>query len=395
MAETTETRVPEATASSETQPAQRTKKKPGRGQNVNAGRKKSAAKKGKPVRAPGGPRRPFPAVTIEEAIQIPRVIKEFNGGNPWPPAEVAGALKNISARGDKFWYLSSGARDYGFTVGTRDASQIALDNLGREFVYANSPETEIQALRSAFFRIEVFKTVYEYYQGGVLPDLKYLKNTLESNFQVPPQYHAEFVDIYTRNLSFLEDYAQRLGVGPSPEPRSTTPSPPTSAHSVVVGEPRGKTDRVAFVIMPFVEKTDRYSKGFFEEVLRSLVTPAAVAAGFKVETAKREGSDVIHSTIVNDLLAADLVIADLTEHNPNVLFELGLRMAFEKPTALIRAKGTSAIFDVDNLLRVLDYDFNLWPSTIENDVPRLTSHIQGTWDGRDQAMTYMQILKRR
>jgi hypothetical protein len=70
-------------------------------------------------------------------------------------------------------------------------------------------------------------------------------------------------------------------------------------------------------------------------------------------------------------------------------------MAFEKPTALIRAKGTSAIFDVDNLLRVLDYDSNLWPSTIESDVPRLTNHIQGTWDGRDQAMTYMQILKRR
>src|SRR5215210_2013090 len=105
-----------------------------------------------------------------------------------------------------------------------------------------------------------------------------------------------------------------------------------------------------------VEKTDKYSRGFFEEVLRNLITPAAIEAGFKVETAKKEGSDVIHSTIVNDLLDADLVIADLTEHNPNVLFELGLRMASEKPTALIRAKGTAQIFDVDNMLRVLDYD---------------------------------------
>jgi hypothetical protein len=33
------------------------------------------------------------------------------------------------------------------------------------------------------------------------------------------------------------------------------------------------------------------------------------------------------------------VLADLTEHNPNVLFELGLRMAVNKPIALVKAKG--------------------------------------------------------
>ena len=48
-------------------------------------------------------------------------------------------------------------------------------------------------------------------------------------------------------------------------------------------------------------------------------------------TARKAGSDVIHATIVNGLLDADLVVADLTEHNPNVLFELGIRMAEDKP----------------------------------------------------------------
>jgi hypothetical protein len=60
-------------------------------------------------------------------------------------------------------------------------------------------------------------------------------------------------------------------------------------------------------------------------VLRSLLAPAGVNAGFVVETVKRQGSDVIQSTIINELLDADLVIADLTDHNPNVLCELGLR----------------------------------------------------------------------
>lgn len=95
--------------------------------------------------------------------------------------------------------------------------------------------------------------------------------------------------------------------------------------------------------MPFSEKTDRYPKGFYGEVLTNLITPAGVEAGFKVETARKHGSDIIQSTIINDLLDADLVIADLSDHNPNVLFELGVRMAHDKPIALIRAEGSAQI----------------------------------------------------
>ena len=146
--------------------------------------------------------------------------------------------------------------------------------------------------------------------------------------------------------------------------------------------------------MPFVEHDDRYPTGFFEEVMESLFTPAVTAAGFKVQTAKRQGSDVIHSTIVNDLLAADLVLADLTEHNPNVLFELGMRMAEDLPVALVRAKGTGPIFDVDNMLRVEDYNPNLWASTVGRDVPRITDHVKATWDNRESAPTYMGILRK-
>ena len=303
---------------------------------------------------------------------------------------MANALK-IGAKGDKMWYLSASARDYGLTLGTRDAANIELTPLGRKIVYAVSPEAEQEGLREAFFSVDSFKRVYDYYKGDVLPDLKYLSNTLESVFNIPPQYHEDFVRIYSGNLEYLN--RQRAIVEPTEAGLPTAGTSPP--HSIVIGEPRAKTTLLSFVIMPFVEKTDRHPKGFFDEVLKNLITPAAVEAGFKVETAKREGSDVIHSTIVNDLLAADLVVCDLTEHNPNVLFELGLRMATEKPTALIRARGTAPIFDVDNLLRVLDYDPNLWKSTLETDLPKMVSHIKGTWEGKDSATTYMQLLKRR
>jgi nucleoside 2-deoxyribosyltransferase len=112
-----------------------------------------------------------------------------------------------------------------------------------------------------------------------------------------------------------------------------------------------------------------------------------------VVTARKKGSDVIHSIIMNGLLDADLVVADLTEHNPNVLFELGMRLAEDKPVALIRAHGTAAIFDVDNLVRVEEYNPCLWPSTVEADIPKIAEHIEGTWNNRNDSQTYMKILR--
>ncbi len=145
--------------------------------------------------------------------------------------------------------------------------------------------------------------------------------------------------------------------------------------------------------MPFTEREDRHPTGFFREVLASLFSPAVTGAGLQVRTAQRQGSDVIQSTILRELLAADLVLADLTEHNPNVLFELGMRMAEDKPVVLTRAKGTGQIFDVDNMLRVEDYSPNLWPSTLNDDVPRLRAHVAAAWENRASAATYRNILE--
>lgn len=128
-------------------------------------------------------------------------------------------------------------------------------------------------------------------------------------------------------------------------------------------------------------------------MLKHLITPAAVRANFNSRTAKKAGSEVIQSTIVNDLFNADLVIVDLTEHNPNVLFELGMRIAFNKPVCLIRAKGTGAIFDIDQMLRVYDYNPSMWPSTLEVDIPGLSDHIAKTWEGREENRSHLTMLR--
>lgn len=336
----------------------------------------------------------FPRRTIEQALRIPRALKEKNGGNPWSPENVAKAV-GLGAKGGNFFYVSGASRDYGFTRGSRDTAEIALTDLGRLAVYPPSSEAQAKAYLDGFLNVDLFRGVLAHYGGNALPESTFLANTLQTTFGLDPKFHDEFIDVFQKNCRFL-------GIGATFTPGSSGRVPAavssvgtTSAETITVAKPTEAGDEapVLFVIMPFTERQDEHETGFFEEVLNELFTPAATAAGFTVKTAKRQGSDVIQSTIVNDLLEADLVLADLTEHNPNVLFELGMRMNADLPVVLVRARGTGAIFDVDNMLRVEEYSPNLWTSSVKEDIPRLTDHIRAAWDTRETAPTFMKILR--
>jgi hypothetical protein len=342
----------------------------------------------------GNLRRPYPRETLERALMVPRALKENNGGNPWPPADVATSI-GLSHTNSDFFYLAASSRDFGLTEGGRDSKLITLTEAGRDVVYAPGKIEERAALIKALLRVEIFRKVLDYYKGANLPEMQYLGNTLVREFGLDESLHEEFSKLFRENCTFLN-----IGSGfTSEDPLRDSQLPPKklreSTGTVVLAEPASNTGLKCFAIMPFGEREVSRSKGFFDEVLRALIAPAGREAGFEVLTANREGRDVIHATIVNELLDADLVIADLTENNPNVLFELGLRIAEDKPVALIRAKGTAPIFDVDNMLRVFEYDANLWSSSIEHDRPRLTDHVKGAWEHRDSNMTFMKILRDR
>lgn len=335
--------------------------------------------------------RPYPRVSLEDSLKIAQAIKDNNGGNPWPPSEVATSI-GASPSSSTFFYQTSASQGFGFTKGTRDASKIELEALGRAIVYAPSAEAELADKQKAFFSIDLFKKVFEHYGGSSLPETKYLSNTLQNDFGLHPDLHDEFVDLFKKNCKYLNLEASKSPKKSNGLASKTSEKNLEDGQTIVLSESGNKDALQAFVIMPFSEKTGSYAEGFFTEVLNSLVTPAAAEAGFTVRTARKTGSDVIQSTIINALIDADLVIADLTEHNPNVLFELGVRMALEKPILLIRARGTEKIFDVDNMLRVFDYMPNLWASTLKTDVIELTEHIKASWEQREEK-NYVQILK--
>jgi len=340
------------------------------------------------------PDRPFPRVTLEQALRVPQALKDKNAGNAWATEDVATVL-GVGPRSGRLYYLTAGSRDFGLTLGTRETPKIELMPLGRQAMYPSTPQERTDALQKAFFNVEIFKRVFDYYKGNRLPEKEYLANTLQKEFGLDPLVHDEFVEMFDKNCKYL-------GLGSTDDvtaledaTESVVDSDESAAASVVtLAKPKKGKGPLCFVIMPFTERSDEHDVGFFGEVIESLIVPAGKAAGFTVRSAMRQGSDVIQKTIVNDLLNADLVIADLTEHNPNVMFELGMRMAHDLPVALIRAKGTGSIFDVDNMLRVYDYDPRLWPSTIKKDLPSIQSHIEASWQNRDSENTYMKLLGR-
>ena len=260
---------------------------------------------------------------MEQALRVPQALKDNNGGNAWASPEVAKAL-DIAKGSANFFYITASSRDFGFTVGTRDTAEISMTDLGKKVVYPQSPDEEQSARLEGFLGVDSFRKILEHYKGNNLPERQFLENTLHQEFGIDPTIQDEFIELFEKNCRFL-------GIGKDWTPQGATAPSGTNAEpgqgSVTVGTPTaGDAAPVCFVIMPFGERDERHNVGFFAEVLRSVFTPAATDAGFQVKTAQRSGSDVIQSTIVNDLLNADLVLADLTEHNPNVLFELGMRM---------------------------------------------------------------------
>src|SRR5437867_2990391 len=115
------------------------------------------------------PQRPFPRRTLENALRVPRALREYNGGNPWAPDQVAGALE-VGPKSGNFYYLAASSRDFGLTEGSRDTARISLTDLGRRAVYPQSDQEEHAALLEAFLNIEVFRRVLEHFGGNNLPE---------------------------------------------------------------------------------------------------------------------------------------------------------------------------------------------------------------------------------
>lgn len=84
-----------------------------------------------------------------------------------------------------------------------------------------------------------------------------------------------------------------------------------------------------------------------DDVFDFIIQPIASHYGYRVERADRLSQPgIITIQILKHLIEDDLVVADLTDHNPNVFYELAFRHAFSKPVIQILQAGQTIPFDV-------------------------------------------------
>jgi len=108
------------------------------------------------------------------------------------------------------------------------------------------------------------------------------------------------------------------------------------------------------IIMP-ISAMYGYPAKHWEEI-KAIYTDVAQQCGFtNVQLVSEDkASGVIHTNIIKNLFENDIVICDVSGKNPNVMFELGLRIAFDKPVVVTKDNETKISFDIATL-KYLEY----------------------------------------
>jgi tetratricopeptide (TPR) repeat protein len=141
----------------------------------------------------------------------------------------------------------------------------------------------------------------------------------------------------------------------------------------------------AFVVMPFGRKQGGDGRWLdFNSIYNDLIKPALEAAGFESFRADEESvSGDILTDMFQELLLADLVIADLSIDNANVFYELGVRHAIRKRGVVHIQSGRAYMpFDIFNVRTIpyhIDKNGRPDPDHLEKDKQAITKITRETW----------------
>lgn len=114
----------------------------------------------------------------------------------------------------------------------------------------------------------------------------------------------------------------------------------TESAGVLEVERKGKCG----IIRP-IAPTEGYSGNHWSEV-GEILSEAIISAGFEPRIVSEADSvAVIHGTIVQNIYEDPIIVCDVSSRNPNVMFELGMRLAFDKPVVIVKDDVTNYAFD--------------------------------------------------
>lgn len=140
--------------------------------------------------------------------------------------------------------------------------------------------------------------------------------------------------------------------------------------------------KICFVISPIGEEgSDTRERS--DQVLKHIITGPIEQLGYEVIRAdKISEPGIITTQIIEYIVDAELVIADLTEKNPNVFYELAIRHAIRKPLVQMIKKGESIPFDVA-ATRIIQFDIHNLDS-VASAKDEITSQIMSLETGTNE-----------
>jgi len=141
-----------------------------------------------------------------------------------------------------------------------------------------------------------------------------------------------------------------------------------------------------------ISTIDGCSSEHWAEVLK-IIKEACSSAGFTPAlVSDAEESGIIQKRIVSNIYKSDIVVADVSAKNPNVMFELGMRLAFDKPAIIIKDDKTSYSFDT-GVIEHLGYPRDLHYYSIMEFRDTLATKIKATHTAATSDPSYTTFLK--
>jgi ActR/RegA family two-component response regulator len=149
-----------------------------------------------------------------------------------------------------------------------------------------------------------------------------------------------------------------------------------------------------FVIMPF-SKTKSCSAEQWKDIFDNTIKPAVENAGFNYKCFR---ANLAIGNIVKDILDnlnnAEVVIADMTDKNPNVFYELGVRHALKNATILITQNIKDIPFDLRHYA-TLQYDWTTQDGKdrFKVEIKKVLGEIESDPDGENILSPVREYLK--
>ena len=102
------------------------------------------------------------------------------------------------------------------------------------------------------------------------------------------------------------------------------------------------------IVMP-ISAIDGCDESHWAEV-REIIENSIESAGYSPNlVSDADDVGIIHKRIIQNLYQNPIVVCDVSGKNPNVMFELGLRLAFDKPVVIIKDDKTNYSFDTSSI----------------------------------------------